>query len=317
MATVPHSIARSIIMVHYYFTDYGPAEVFDTFEAVDLRKMRDSISALRANGGGSGCGEYAFRGINETLFTTFYGINTMGDGSQMIVITDELAQEPHLADSIIAEARRRRVCIHFILSELLCGQNYSIFEKVANETGGRVLVPGSPDEFNKFLEIFAKFSLSYQGSPNCTEFYRNSSVVRKKRRAFTRRCHIFRVSTFTNILKFLITTGQSQATVCKPSGESVNIDIVGGYGSYREMGPQPGEWSVCVASGTLTVSFNNRVLLDLVVTFVKEDESSPGQLMTTSVPPPACKCSHIPIFYIDLGLTALPSVSTAGEQTAP
>ena len=161
---------------------------------------------------------------------------------------------------------------------------------MATETGGRV-VRGTSTEFNELIEVFGEFSTSYQDSP-CTEFYRPGG--RKKRQiSTTGRCHTFRVSTFTNILKFLITTGQSQATVWKPSGETVNINIVGGYGAYREVGPQPGEWSVCVASGTLTVVFNNRVLLDFVVTFVKE--GSPGHLTATSVPPTACKYNTYPV----------------------
>ena len=131
------------------------------------------------------------------------------------------------------------------------------------------------EQVPSLMGLFGEFSTSYQKSP-CTKFYSS-----------TEQCHTFRVSTFTDILKFLITTGQSQATVWKPSGEAVNINIVGGYGAYREVGPQPGEWSVCVESGTLTVSFNNRVLLDFVVTFVKE--GSPGHF--TSVPPTACKYS--------------------------
>ena len=251
--------------------------------------MRDDVLALQAIAGGD-CEEYGMSGINETFYSrdSRYDLNTMKEGSQMILITDAFAKDASLADDVIAEARRRKVCIHLLLSTSGCGGDFSSYVKVATETGGRV-VRGTSTQLNQLIGVFGEFSTSYRDSP-CAEFYRSDR--RKKRQTLaTGRCHTFRVSTFADILKFLITTGQSQATVRKPSGETVNINIVSGYGSYRDVGPQPGEWSVCVVNGTLTVVFNNRVLLDFVVTFVKEDESSPGHLTSMSNPPPACKYS--------------------------
>ena len=252
--------------------------------------MRDDVLALNASGGGD-CAEYGMNGIQETFRSrdTRYDLPTMTEGSQMILITDASAKDASLADDVIAEACRKKVCIHLLLSGTsgCAGDGFSSYVRVATETGGRVVKTST--QFADLIRVFGEFSTSYRES-NCTEFYRSGR--RKKRQTHTTgRCHTFRVSTFTDILKFLITTGQSQATVRKPSGETVSINIVSGYGSYREVGPQPGEWSVCVANGTLTVVFNNRVLLDFVVTFVKEDESSPGLLTATSVPPPACKHS--------------------------
>ena len=249
--------------------------------------MRDNVLALRAHGGGD-CEEYGMNGIQETFRSRdpHYISDTMTEGSQMILITDAFAKDASLADDVIAEAHQRKVCIHLFLSTSVCGGDFSSYIRVATETGGRV-VRATSTQFNDLIGVFGEFSTSYKNSP-CTEFYRFGG--RKKRHTRTTgRCHTFRVSTFTNILKFLLTTGQSQATVRKPSSETVNINIVGGYGAYRQVGPRPGEWSVCVESGTLTVVFNNRVLLDFVVTFVKEDESSPSRLTATSGFPPACK----------------------------
>ena len=84
--------------------------------------MRDNISALTAYGGGD-CAEYGMNGIQETFRSRDprYGIDTMTEGSQMILITDAFAKDASLADDVIAEARRRKVCIHLLLSTSGCG----------------------------------------------------------------------------------------------------------------------------------------------------------------------------------------------------
>ena len=258
--------------------------VYDTEFVVDLVSMRDDILDLRADGGGD-CAEYGMNGLLETLMSRHpNGLETMTEGSQMILITDAIEKDTSLVETVISQAFRRKVCIHLFLSESGCGGDFSNYVRVATETGGRV-VRGTAHQFDELIEVFGEFSTAYQDSP-CSAFYSR----RKKRQTFTAgRCHTFRVSTFTDILKFLIITTQSQATVRKPTGETVSINITAQYGSYKNGGPEPGEWSVCVESGTFTIQFNNRVLLDFVVTFVKDDESSPGRLTATSVPPPACK----------------------------
>ena len=258
--------------------------MYDTSLVTDLSRMRNDILALEAVGGGD-CEEYGMHGLKETLNSRDAdGFDTMIEGSQMILITDAFEKDTSRVNNIIEQARLRKVCIHAFLSESGCGGDFSNYIRVATETGGRV-VRGTSDQFDELIGVFGEFSTAYQTSP-CSAFHSR----RKKRQTFTAgRCHTFRVSTFTDILKFLISTDQSQATVRKPSGETVSISVTAGYGSYREVGPEPGEWSVCVATGTFTIQFNNRVLLDFVVTFVKEDESSPGHLTATSVPPPACK----------------------------
>ena len=266
------------------FTDYGPAMVYDTSRVSDLVRMRDNILDLRAAGGGD-CAEYGMNGLWETLISRDSdGFETMTEGSQMILITDAYEKNTSLVQTVISQAFQRKVCIHLFLSLSGCGRDFSNYVRVATETGGRV-VRGTSRQFDELIGVFGEFSTAYQDSP-CSAFYSR----RKKRQTFTAgRCHTFRVSTFTDILKFLIITTQSRATVRKPSGETVSISVTAQYGAYREVGPEPGEWSVCVESGTFTIQFNNRVLLDFVVTFVKDDESSPGRLTATSVPPPACK----------------------------
>ena len=269
-------------MVLYLFTDYGPAIVYDTSLVDDLVRMRKNTLALKATGGGD-CQEYGMNALNTTLTSRDSSdFETMIEGSQIILITDGFAKDASLTDDVIEQARRQKVCIHALLSESGCGGDFSNYVRVATETGGRV-VRGTSDEFDELIEVFGEFSTSYRGQGStCNEFYNG----REERPAmFTAGlCHTFRVSTFTNILKFLISTDQSQATVRKPSGETVSIGVTAGYGSYREVGPEPGEWSVCVDNGTFTIQFNNRVLLDFVVTFVKE-----GDLTTSSVPPSSCK----------------------------
>ena len=84
--------------------------------------MRKEVLALRADSGGD-CAEYGMNGILETFRSRDrrYDLDTMTEGSQIILITDAFAKDANLADNVIAEARRRKVCIHLLLSTSGCG----------------------------------------------------------------------------------------------------------------------------------------------------------------------------------------------------
>ena len=261
----------------------------------DLKAMRERARALRATGGGD-CPEFGMSGIQNTFRARHaeYDIDAMTPGSQMIVITDAYAKDKDLTDAVIAEAKSRQVCIHLLLSTSGCGGDFSSYVKVAAETGGTV-VRGNSRYMDNLIEVFGEFSTSYKDSP-CAEFYSGTGggLMKRNLPMFARlmsdgQCHTFRVSVFVDILKVLITTDQPRAIFTKPSGETVDVDVFSGYATYRKVRPEPGEWSVCVESGTFAIQFNSRFLIDFVVRFVEKDDSTPSGLNATSIPPPACK----------------------------
>ena len=265
--------------------------MFDTCLVDDLTALYNATTALYAHEGGDDP-EYGMGAIDLTLKAKYsYGNDAMIAGSQIIVLTDAPAKDndPAFVDSIIADAKGRKVCIHLFLSG--CGDNCASYQRVQSETGGTIVQ--SSTNFNQILNEFTEFSTSYKNSPGCETFHRED---RRKKRSPPSICHSFRVSVFTEVLKFLITTAQPHATVRKPNGETTRIDITGDFSSYKEVNPQSGEWSVCVDTGTLELTFNNFINFDLVVTYVKEGGTSETGIITTTQTPLACEypngCRH-------------------------
>ena len=263
--------------------------MYDTFEETDLITIREDISNLMAYSGGDGP-EYGMHGLQTALQAQWpWGSDAMVEGSQVILFTDNIAKDTEIMKEVIDEACERQVCVHLFLSTSKPpGNGFEGYTKVAEETGGTI-VRAQHTEFHDLVQIFGDFSTSYRGGTPCLDFYKAKSE--RGKRSSEKQCQSFTVSTFTSVLKLLITTEQLRVTIQKPSGVKVTNSTVRGYAIYRELHPEPGEWSVCVQSGTLTVSFNSRVLLDFVVAFVNDDESLPAHVVSTSVPPPACKLS--------------------------
>jgi len=230
--------------------------------------MRDDIDNLMAHGGGDGP-EFGMNGLNITLQKKWPeelgGYDVMTEWSQIILFTDAPAKDAEIMMDVITDACQRKVCIHLFLSTYSTG-GFDNYVTVAEETGGTI-VRATATEFHDLVRIFGDFSTSYNGRSPCRTFY--DTKRERGRRSSGEQCHTFKVSTFTSVLKLLITTEQLQTIVQKPSGARITNSTIRGYGGYREVHPEPGEWSVCVERGTLSVSFNNRVLLDFLVTFVK------------------------------------------------
>ena len=271
----------------YRITDYGPVTLYDTFEETDLRTIHEDISSLKAYGGGDGP-EYGMHGLQTALRAKWpWGSDAMVEGSQAILFTDHYAKDTDIMMKVIEEARQKQVCVHLFLSTSKPpGDGFDSYTTVAESTGGTI-VRARHTEFHDLVQIFGDFSTSYNDKSPCRDFY-NANSERKKRSS-DKKCQSFTVSAFTSVLKLLITTEQSQVVIQKPSGVKVTNRTVRGYAIYRELHPEPGEWFVCVPRGTLTASFNNRVLLDFVVAFVNDEESSPAHVVSTTTPPPACK----------------------------
>ena len=261
--------------------------LYDAFDVAGLKDMLDDISDLMAFGGGDRP-EYGMNGLQTALRTEWpWESSAMIEGSQVFLFTDAPAKDVDIMMDVIDEACARKVCIHLFLSTYET-TGFEGYTTVAERTGGTI-VRATATEFHDLVQIFGDFSTSYRGDSSCVTYY--SEKNKRKRRSSHEQCHTFKVSTFTSVLKLRITTEQLQTTVQKPNGVKVTSRTIRGYGAYREVRPEPGEWSVCVENGTLSVSFNNRVLLDFLVTFVKEDERSPTHVVTklTTIPPPACK----------------------------
>ena len=302
---------------HSFFlnpVDYGPAGVFDTTSVADLDELLNFTDSLNADGGQGDCLEFGMHGIYEALLAKHqsYGSTVMHNFSQIIVITNSGATDSAFSDNVTELAHKREVCIHLLLSKGGVCPDFPRFDsymEVSNQTGG-ITVLAEPTEIKQLINLFGRFRFTYQKGSSCKEFYRNRRNYAK--RNTPERCQHFTIDVFTNILQFLITTQESQsnATVRKPSGEIENIDLFSGYGSLKVLHPEVGEWSVCVKSGTLSISFNNQVLLDFVVTFIEKNEQLPTRISTTMNVPPGCKLcvggSQCNIFlYTDNYLTLL------------
>lgn len=174
--------------------------------------MRNDVLTLTASGGGD-WPEYGMNGLNITLQTMWpWNSPAMIPGSQVIFITDAPAKDVDIMMDVIDEARELQVCIHLFLSTY-SQFGFDNYVTVAERTGGTI-VRATATEFHDLLQLFGAFSTSYKGDSSCLTFYNTES--KRKRRSSHEQCHTFKVSTFTSVLKFLMTTDQLQTIVKNP-----------------------------------------------------------------------------------------------------
>ena len=227
--------------------------------------------------------------ILETLQATDRKVPLMSEGSQIIVLTDAPSKNTTIKNRVIGLANALNVCVHFFLAlnttncfHVVPG-SVDMYRHIANETGGTVV--SNAWQFSNLV-----------ASHSCADFYGLSH--RKKRLAFVdSRCQSFRVSRFTNLLKLSVlpsATGLSTVTVRKPSGSTASPRVIDPNSSNRfavfsELYPESGEWSVCVDNGTVQISSNMEITLDVVLVYPKNESHSSGAVPTTSNSPPACK----------------------------
>ncbi|CAI8010970.1 hypothetical protein GBAR_LOCUS7142 [Geodia barretti] len=123
---------------------------------------------------------------------------------------------------------------------------------------------------------------------------------RKKRAVVTssfnteQRCHYFTTSSLATSLTALGFTSQGAVIVTTPGLEEVRvIGNIRGEKLYRAVNPPAGQWSICVETGTLTISLDITNSIHSIFKFLKSDEDSFS--VRSSPPPPACTEDRVSI----------------------
>ena len=260
-----------------------------THETVELQRFLQAVDNAFIEGSGGDCPEYALDAILQTLIATDReGFHLMQPGSQIIVLTDAPSKNISLKEQVIELSNIFGVRVHFFLAleTYNCFDPGSIemYKHIANKTGGTVV--SNAWEFNNFVVSHGDSGL-----------HADDSGRRKRLAIVDVHCQSFRVSRLTNLLRLSIRpslTGLSTVTVRRPSGSTASPPVIdpdtnNRFAVFSELYPESGEWSVCVNSGTVQVSSNMEIALDIVVLYPKNESHASGAVPTTSSSPPACK----------------------------
>ena len=120
------------------------ATAYNSRDPTDLNNLVTAVDSLRADGGGD-CHEYGMAGILKCLHTRIYPsipVLALGHGSHIVVLTDAGSKDRReCMDQAIAEARAKRIPVHFLLSSTGCllPSTAATYMEVAEETGGVVV----------------------------------------------------------------------------------------------------------------------------------------------------------------------------------
>ena len=245
----------------------------------------NATESLYAHDGGDGR-ERQLRALKKILNLKdpdIDGLLLMNPGSEIVLLTDAPSHDAGLETEVITKATHQKVCISFYLSTDYA--DWPAYRRISNATGGTVVA--SIDR-----NSFSKFSADHKYG-KCAQFYELSGP--KKRQApssydIEQRCHNFSTSLFTTTVVVMGHTSQDSMIVTKPSADEVRV-IANYRGEiiYRDPDPLSGQWSVCVETGTLTITLENTDSMSTVFQYLRPIVNS-TKLSFKYTPPPACEC---------------------------
>ena len=238
-----------------------------------VSEFLDAVNSLYAHGGGD-CPEY---GMSATLaaLNKIDELNENAAHSHVIVLTDASAKDDYLYTSVISKANEIETTVHFFLSGYHgCGGStgFGHYEDIATSTGGTVVRSITDfDTFATFIDLFT------------------SSSSRKKRSIFGGEapCHSVTVSIFAVALDVLIQTDVYQVIVTSPDGTEY-LTNPGSLILFSRSNPTAGDWTFCVSSGTLAISFTLKTSIDFSVSYITMANSSEIIIPRVGLPP-ACE----------------------------
>ena len=253
-----------------------------------MEELSRQTESLRAYSGGD-LPERQFRALLTILMLRDSDeLEVMTPGSEIVLLTDILSHDPELEVNIITSARERKVCISFYLSYF----TWNPYTRIAAQTGGTIVNSIRRESFRHFDED--------HDYGQCARFYdlNSGSLLpgkRKKRSAATpslateQRCHYFTTSSFATSLTVQGYTNQSIMIVTRPDSEVVHVtNNFEGNKIYRETDPIPGQYSVCVEIGTLTINLSVDIT-DSMNSIIQFLVSTGDSISFYNSPPPPCK----------------------------
>ena len=261
---------------------------------VELKAFLNATKSMHAHSGGDP-NERQLRALLATLMVEhdegFGSYSVMIPGSEIVLLTDAPSHDPELEDDVIAKANKSGICISFYLSGYYA-RSFEAYQRIATATGGTVVNSIDHTSFRRFEDEH-----DYR---QCTQFYDLPISSEQEKRAVStssydteQRCHYFTTSLLTDTLTVQGYTTQAAMIVTKPNGEEVNI-ITNFRGDkvYRDNSPLSGQWSVCVATGTLTISVQITDSISPLLQYLTQILTSSEEFSLQYSSPPACKTAN-------------------------
>ena len=248
------------------------AFTFGTAAHLELQAFEGAVTSLYAHEGGD-VPEYAFSAIEAALDYSFYDtklnltIPLMGNGADMIVITDAPSKLPELRMTVIKRAKLQGVTINFIL-----GGFHSFYEDIADATGGVVY-----DDHHTTWSILQFYDLvTGSGRKKRSATLSGSTTV-----GVSRFVYAFRVS--------ILTTGIFSGHVISitlPDGSTENTTVEDSVMIYLKSNPIPGQYSFGIAGSSVVDGLiHHDVSLDVSLFYFDRN-------FTVSSPNPLAACKY-------------------------
>ena len=282
-----------LFVVYPCLTGIPAATIATTYNGIEsvreLEELSRQTESLRAYSGGD-IPERQFRALLTILMLRdSYGLEVMIPGSEIVLLTDARSHDSELVNEVITKARELKVCISFYLSYV----TWEPYTRIAAQTGGAIVNSIHRESFRHFDDD--------HDYGQCARFYDLDTLPpvidkRKKRSAATpsftteQRCHYFTTSSLTTSLTVQGYTSQPIMIVTRPDSEVVRVtNNFEGNKIYRDTDPIPGQYSVCVESGTLTISLDITDSMSSIFRFIVPTGDS---ISLDNSPPPACKFAN-------------------------
>ena len=244
----------------------------------------DFITNLQLEGGGGGP-EHALDGMLAALRASRDGRELMIPGSQLIVLTDEPTENKHLSTTVIEEAQKRKVCIHFFIRGGALQEES--FRQIAQQTSGTTLQEFSALSLSNFVTQYRESPCEITQNSQSKRSVKFSGIV-KRQTGLDAQCKTVHVSGFTYLLTLSIQASSgSTVSVTRPNGTLTRLAIAHNLGTLVEANPEEGQWRVCVNGGDLVIIPDQKIVFDTSILFVNEGSENPS-----AIPPPLCTCIY-------------------------
>ena len=265
----------------------------------ELQRFLAASESMTATGGGD-CPERQLDALLETLKVRDPdGYEAMVPGSEIVLLTDAPSHATELEHQVIEEAIASKVCISFFLS--LTGgcineEGQIMYERIATATGGTVTGDISRvgfldfDASHNYGQCANKYDLPRVGEQKKRQI---SSLSSSETYNTEQECHNFSTSLFTTTVMVTGHTNHRPMIVTKPNGKKIPVLSIYRVGAvYHDPTPLSGEWSVCVDTGNITITLENKDGMDNILKYLRPIANS-SDFSIRHNPPPACKSLNI------------------------
>ena len=200
------------------------------------------------------------------------------DHSQILVLTDADCKDCDKNKSIIDQANRRSINIHFFFGTSLCSDAFEAYKHVQQSTGGLYV-----DTIKSFESLSLFFDKLHPSSSVKRSIYSVDSTL-----SSSYNCQTFAISIFTTKFKIVVKQNNALTKIYDPLGYIVKSehisDDLSGYISNEQ--PIKGSWRICTVNEYSEFSITKQEIVDLFIDYYADGHYS------TTIPPAGIHYNH-------------------------